>query len=48
MDEDLETAKFMLDRGYIMDADLFRVAAEIKRVRERNKRLEETGSLEDE
>jgi hypothetical protein len=48
MDEDLETAKFMLDRSYIMDADLLRVAAEIKRVRERNQRLDETGSLEDE
>lgn len=38
MDSDLETAKFMLDRGYVMDADLFRVAAEIKKARERKER----------
>ena len=48
MDEDLETAQQLLERGYILDAELFRVAAEIKRVRERNRRLEETGRLEDE
>lgn len=48
MDEDLETAQMLLERGYILDAELFRVAAEIKKARERNRKLEDTGSLEDE
>ncbi len=48
MDRDLETAQWMLTQGYIMDAELFRVAAEIKRVRERNERLEAIGNLKKE
>lgn len=47
MDEDLETAQMLLEKGYIMDAELFRVAAELKRVRERNERLEQTGRIEE-
>ena len=47
MDEDLETAQMLLEKGYIMDAELFRVAAELKRVRERNERLEQTGRVEE-
>ena len=47
MDEDLETAQMLLEKGYIMDAALFRVAAELKRVRERNERLEQTGRIEE-
>lgn len=47
MDEDLETAQMLLEKGYILDAELFRVAAELKRVRERNERLEQTGRIEE-
>lgn len=39
MDEDLETAQQLLERGYILDAELFRVAAEIKKARERNEQM---------
>lgn len=45
MDEDLETAQQLLERGYILDAELFRVAAEIKRVREQKERLEKEGNI---
>lgn len=41
MDEDLETAQWMLDNGYILDAELFRVAAALKAARERKEKEDE-------
>jgi hypothetical protein len=39
MDEDLETAYMLLERGYILDAELFRVVSEIRKARERKEQL---------
>jgi len=40
MDRDLEVANWMLEKGYILDAELFRVAAAIRRVREQKEQKE--------
>jgi hypothetical protein len=39
MDDELEIAHRLLEGGYILDAELFRVAAEIKKSRERNEQM---------
>jgi hypothetical protein len=38
---DLETAQWMLENGYILDAELFRVAAALKEARERREKDDE-------
>ena len=43
MDQDLETAYRLLERGYVLDAELFRLAGMIKKARERDEKLNEDG-----